>query len=68
MEDCTIGEDAVLAFEYSTIKATIKGHVPSIKNPTSGYIAVESVGELIIDENQRKPADCQIIVNGKRVL
>lgn len=68
MEDCTMGEDAVLAFEYSTIKATIKGPVPSIKNPTSGSIVVESLGELIIDDNQRKPADCQIVVDGKQVL
>lgn len=68
MEDCTLGEDAVLAFEYSTIEATIKGYVPTIKNPTSGHIAVDSLGELIIDANQRKPADCQIVVDGKRVL
>lgn len=68
MEDCTMGEDAVLAFEYSTIDATIKGHVPSIKNPTSGQITVGSVGELIIDANQRTPADCQVTADGKRIL
>ena len=60
MEDCTLGEDADLAFEYSTIHATIKGNVVSIKNPTSGNISVESVGEIIIDENQRMPKDCII--------
>ena len=64
MEDCTMGEDANLAFEYSTIEATIKGHVHSIKNPTSGSIEVESVGEIIIDENQKSPADCKIKVKG----
>lgn len=64
MEDCTMGEDANLAFEYSTIEATIKGHVHSIKNPTSGNIEVESVGEIIIDENQKSPADCKIKVKG----
>ncbi len=62
MEDCTMGEDANLAFEYSTLQATIKGHVHSIKNPTSGNIEVESVGEIIIDENQKSPADCKIKV------
>ena len=62
MEDCTMGEDANLAFEYSTIEATIKGHVHSIKNPTSGSIEVESVGEIIIDENQKSPANCKIKV------
>ena len=64
MKDCTMGEDANLAFEYSTIEATIKGHVHSIKNPTSGSIEVESVGEIIIDENQKSPADCKIKVKG----
>ncbi|MBR3433549.1 MAG: DUF3737 family protein [Bacteroidaceae bacterium] len=62
MEDCTMGEDANLAFEYSTLQATIKGHVHSIKNPTSGSIEVESVGEIIIDENQKSPANCKIKV------
>ena len=64
MEDCTMGSDANLAFEYSTIQATIKGHVHSIKNPTSGSIEVDSVGEIIIDENQKSPADCKIKVKG----
>lgn len=61
LEDCTFGTDANLAFEYSTLQATIKGDVVSIKNPTSGSIHVEGeVGEIIIDENQKAPADCVI--------
>lgn len=65
MEDCTMGDDANLAFEYSTIHATIKGNVVSIKNPTAGSITVEGkVGEIIIDENQKQPADCVITVKG----
>lgn len=61
LEDCTMGDDANLAFEYSTVHATIKGNVVSIKNPTSGSISVEgSIGEVIIDENQKAPADCVI--------
>ena len=64
MEDCTMGDDANLAFEYSTIEATVKGNVHSIKNPTSGSIEVDSVGEIIIDENQKSPADCKIKVKG----
>ena len=59
--DCTFGDDANLALEYSTVRATIKGDVHSIKNPTSGSIVVEGhIGELIIDENQKAPADCSI--------
>lgn len=59
--DCTFGEDANLAFEYSTVEADIKGNVTSIKNPTSGYIRVAGkIGEIIIDENRKAPADCTI--------
>ena len=63
MEDCTMGADCNLAFEYSTIHATINGPVHSIKNPTSGSILVHgTVGEIIIDANQKAPADCTIQV------
>ena len=59
--DCTFGADANLMLEYSTVKASIKGDVHSIKNPTSGSIVVAGhIGELIIDENQKAPADCTI--------
>lgn len=65
MEDCTMGNDANLAFEYSSIEATIKGDVVSVKNPSSGHIIVRGrIGELFIDENQKAPASC-IIESGK---
>lgn len=60
MEDCTFGSDSDLAFEYSDVEATVKGHVVSIKNPRSGHIHVGSVGEIIIDENIKAPGDCLI--------
>ncbi len=44
--NCTM-EDADLAFEYSDVEAEIKGHVLSIKNPKSGTITLDSVGETI---------------------
>lgn len=47
--DCTM-EDADLSFEYSDVKATITGHVDSIKNPRSGSITVDSVGEIIMGD------------------
>ena len=46
--NCTM-EDTDLAFEYSDVNADIKGHVISIKNPKSGTIIVDSVGEIIQD-------------------
>ncbi len=44
--NCTM-KDADLAFEYSDVDAELNGHVISIKNPRSGRIAVDSVGEII---------------------
>lgn len=42
--------DTDLAFEYSEVEADIKGHVDSIKNPKSGTIIVDSVGEIIHED------------------
>ncbi len=47
--DCTM-EGTDLAFEYSDVEATIRGHVDSIKNPKSGTITVDSVGEIIMED------------------
>jgi hypothetical protein len=60
LENCTFDADADLAFEESTVTATITGNVTSIKNPTSGHIIVDGVGEMIIDENIKQPANCKI--------
>ncbi|MCH5226505.1 MAG: DUF3737 family protein [Muribaculaceae bacterium] len=62
MENCTMDEDADLCFEYSNVHAEIKGHITSIKNPRSGKIVCDSVGEVIIDENIKKPGNCEIVV------
>jgi len=47
--DCTM-EDTDLAFEYSEVEATIQGHVDSIKNPLSGTIEADSVGDVIMSD------------------
>ena len=65
MENCTMDPDADLCFEYSDVHAEIKGHITSIKNPRSGIIAADSIGEIIIDENIKQPADCKIEVREK---
>ena len=43
-----------LSFENSTVDATIRGHVDSIKSPASGRIEADSVGEMVYD---RAPVD-----------
>ena len=60
LENCTFDEDADLAFEYSTVEASVRGHIVSVKNPTSGHITADSIGEIILDENRKAPGDCVI--------
>lgn len=47
--NCTM-ESTDLSFEYSDVEADIRGHVDSIKNPRSGQITVDSVGEVIFGD------------------
>ena len=47
--NCTM-EGADLAFEYSDVEAEVKGHVISVKNPRSGRITLDSVGEVIMGD------------------
>ncbi len=47
--NCTM-EETDLAFEYSEVDAKIIGNVESIKNPLSGTIIVDSVGEIIRED------------------
>lgn len=60
LENCTMADDADLAFEYSTVEATIDSPVHSVKNPRSGHIIAQSYGEIILDEHIKAPADCVI--------
>lgn len=56
--------NTTLSFEYSDVDAKIKGHVDSIKNPSSGRIEAGSVGELIMEENMVDTAATEIITEG----
>ena len=49
LTNCTM-EGCDLAFEYSDVHATIEGHVDSVKNPRSGIITLDSVGEVIMGD------------------
>ena len=44
-------EDCDLAFEYSDVEADIVGGIVSVKNPKSGVIRVDSVGEVIFEDS-----------------
>lgn len=60
MEDCTMASDADLAFECSSVNATVRSSVASVKNPRSGSIMAHSYGEIILDKNLKAPGDCVI--------
>ena len=49
-----------LAFEYCNLKADIIGSIDSVKNPYSGYINADEIGEIIFDDPVIKPADTKI--------
>ena len=44
--NCTM-EDTDLSFEYSEVEAEVKGHIVSVKNPRSGFVKADSIGEII---------------------
>ena len=54
--------DCDLAFEKSDVEADIVSDVLSIKNPRSGRVSVESVGEIIMDDPE---AEGEVVVRGR---
>jgi hypothetical protein len=48
--NCTM-EDTDLSFEYSDVKADVRGHIHSVKNPRSGEIVADSIGEIILEDS-----------------
>lgn len=48
--DCEM-ESTDLSFEYSDVDADIKGHIVSVKNPRSGKIAADSIGQVIYEDS-----------------
>jgi hypothetical protein len=57
--------DCDLSFEYSDVHAAITGSITSVKNPRSGHIIADSIGEVILDDNQLADDSCLIEVRDK---
>ena len=53
--------NTTLAFEYSTVDAEIVGRVDSVKNPTSGRIVADEIGELILESERIDPEKTEIL-------
>ena len=58
--NCTM-EGTDLSFEYSDVDATVTGHIDSVKNPRSGRIVADSVGEIIHDHTVM-PCSGEIVI------
>ena len=48
------------------MQATIRGAIGGVKNPRTGCIIADSYGEIILDENIKAPADCELICRGEK--
>lgn len=59
LEDCTM-IDCDLSFERSEVNAKINGIVTSVKDPISGRIEADSIGEIILDDYMDK-STCEIV-------
>ena len=60
-------EGCDLSFEYSDVEADIRGHVLSVKNPRSGRIIADSVGEIVTDDPVMEcHGEVVIRIGGKR--
>ena len=57
-----MADDCDLAFECSSVRATIQGPIHSVKNPRTGSVTAESYGEIILDEHIKAPGDCQLLL------
>ncbi len=57
--DCEM-EQADLAFEYSDVQATVKGSIDSVKNPLSGSITADAIGQILLTPDSLHPCRCRI--------
>ena len=59
--DCTT-DGCDLSFEYSDLNATVRGHIHSVKNPASGRVVADSIGEVIWEDSVIE-SSCDIVEN-----
>ncbi len=64
MKDCKV-LNTDLAFEYSTVDVTATGKIDSVKNPYSGKIFANDIGEIIFDNPEMEASNTEIVNNGK---
>lgn len=62
LRNCTT-ENCDLAFEYSEVHASIQGHILSVKNPRSGSIRADSIGEILFTNDTVVPCNADVAAN-----
>lgn len=60
MRDCVL-VNTDLCFEYCTVDAEIHSHIDSVKNPISGRIVADSIGEIIHEADKVDVSMTEII-------
>ncbi len=60
--DCVMDASCDLCFEGSEVNADIRGRITSVKNPHSGKIVADSYDEIILDEQAKAGASCEILI------
>lgn len=63
LDNCTFDAACDRAFEDSEVNATIVGRITEIKNPLTGHIIADEIGQITYDEFARPPKDCIIKTN-----
>ena len=64
--DCTM-ENCDLAFEYSNVRAVVRGRIDSVKNPHRGRVIADEIGEIITTPDSVYPVRAKIVLRGTRV-
>lgn len=59
IENCEM-IDCDLSFENSDVSASVKGSIDSVKNPRSGHIIADKIGEVISDNPELPKEACRI--------
>ena len=61
--DCTM-ENCDLAFEYSDVRADVKGEILSVKNVHCGIVRADRIGEVIVTPDSVCPVRAHIVQRG----
>jgi len=59
--DCEM-ENTDFSFEYSDVDATVRGDIVSVKNPRSGKIVADSIGEIIYTDDSKYDCEAEIAI------